>query len=508
MRNRTRKWHKWLGLIFSVIFLPTAVSGILLNHRHLIAPLNVSRAWMPRAYRIHNYNNGVIRGECVLPDSSGQILYGSGGCYLHHFQNREVISFNQGLPKGLDFRRISRVVRRANVWYAVGTFQLYARPMQAGGEWYAVSLPKGADFRMADIAVRGDSLLLLTQSELYLQSRPDAPWQRIELQTPTDKVGQPKKVTLFSMFWQLHSGEAFGLPGRLIVDLIGVCIIMLCLTGIAYFILPHYIRRLKRRGIAAKGHIKRVSAHLHWHLGHHNRIGSVTIGLTLFIALSGMFLRPPLMIPLVMTRVSPIPFTAQSHPDYWHRSLRLLTEDVHRGEWIIGSTNGFFSLPWGLNAAPQRITSMPPISPMGANVLRPVDENVWLVGSFSGLFLWDRTSGKSVDYFTGKQPRTGGRPISNHLITGSTLNEHGEIQVTDYTLGVVKGQLPPMPEELKECDISLWGFALELHVGRCYDPLLGPLSALYVFFSGILLFVTLLTGYLIYRRLHRHKRKR
>lgn len=504
-----QKWHKWLGLIFSVIFLPTAISGILLNHRHLIAPLNISRAWMPDAYRIRNYNNGVIRGACMLPDSSGQILYGSGGCYLHSFRRQEVMSFNRGLPNGLDYRRINRVVQRGNAWYAMGTFQIYMRPMQTGGSeaWHPVSLPPGADSRMADIAVHGDSLLLLTQSELYLQPKSDVPWQKIELQTPSDKVGQPKRVSLFSMVWQLHSGEAFGLPGRLIVDFIGICIILLCFTGIVYFILPHHIRRLKRRGADAKGRMKRAATQLRRHLSWHNRIGSITIALTLFIALTGMFLRPPLMIPLVMTHVPPIPFSAQDHPDYWHRSLRLLTEDPHRQEWILGTTGGFFTLPMNLNAAPKRIVSMPPVSPMGANVLRPIDREVWLVGSFSGLFLWNRTTGKSVDYFTRQKPPERGRPISNHLITGSTLNAQGEIQVADYSRGLIMGQLPPMPKELKQCGMSLWGFALELHVGRCYEPLLGPLSVLYVFLSGLLLFITLLTGYLIYRRQHRHKRK-
>lgn len=52
--------------------------------------------------------------------------------------------------------------------------------------------------------------------------------------------------------------------------------------------------------------------------------------------------------------------------------------------------------------------------------------------------------------------------------------------------------------------MSLWNVALELHVGRCYSPFLGPLSDLFVFLSGLLITLVLLSGYIIS---HRRRKK-
>ena len=65
------------------------------------------------------------------------------------------------------------------------------------------------------------------------------------------------------------------------------------------------------------------------------------------------------------------------------------------------------------------------------------------------------------------------------------------------------GKTTSTPEVLSAIPMSLWNVALELHVGRCYSLLLGPLSDLFVFLSGLLITLVLLSGYII---LHRRKK--
>ena len=65
------------------------------------------------------------------------------------------------------------------------------------------------------------------------------------------------------------------------------------------------------------------------------------------------------------------------------------------------------------------------------------------------------------------------------------------------------GKTTSTPEVLSAIPMLLWNVALELHVGRCYSPLLGPLSDLFVFLSGLLITLVLLSGYII---LHRRKK--
>ena len=58
---------------------------------------------------------------------------------------------------------------------------------------------------------------------------------------------------------------------------------------------------------------------------------------------------------------------------------------------------------------------------MGCNVLEPLDRNKYLVGSFSGMFVWDPVTGEGSDFFTGapaEKPHGMGRPVGQNMVTG------------------------------------------------------------------------------------------
>ena len=145
---------------------------------------------------------------------------------------------------------------------------------------------------------------------------------------------------------------------------------------------------------------------------------------------------------------------------------------------------------------------------MGCNVLQP-DGPGYLVGSFSGLFVWDIRQQTVLDAFTGHVPReAGGRPVSDHLISGYATAEPGEHSLFDYNRGMLNTEIHwKMPEAMrKETPISLWSTALEIHTGRIFEHLLGPFYLLYVPLSGICLLMVLISGFLIWRKTYRrHK---
>ena len=115
-----------------------------------------------------------------------------------------------------------------------------------------------------------------------------------------------------------------------------------------------------------------------------------------------------------------------------------------------------------------------------------------------------------TDYFTDEPVQQNfGPPVANIAVTGFSddLAFADEI-VFDLGSGArTKTEehldLVPMPEMMVKQPMSLWNFALELHVGRCYYPFLGPFSALFVFLSGLLLSLLLISGFVI-----RHKTKK
>lgn len=83
-----------------------------------------------------------------------------------------------------------------------------------------------------DITHRGDSLYILTRSELISTSD----LQHFHYRQLPSPEGYDNKADLFKTLWVIHSGEIYGLPGKILVDLLGIALIFLTLTGLKIFI--------------------------------------------------------------------------------------------------------------------------------------------------------------------------------------------------------------------------------------------------------------------------------
>ena len=498
-----RNYHKWVGIVFCVFLLVFCLSGIVLNHRTLFSACDVNRSLLPPGYRIAQFNNGIVKGTERLPD--GRIVaYGCGGTWLTDSTAAQWTDFNAGFPSGVDRRNVRNLVRtKDNVLWCATNFALFRHD---GKQWVAVDLPKG-DERLMDLTLAQDSVTLvaLSRSAVYIVPRASDgipiynKVQRRELKAAKDFA---PKETLFRTVWKLHSGELFGLTGRLIVDAIAVVLIVLCLTGIVLFVLPYSIRRNRRKD--NKEACRRGSRRMVWHLTWHNRFGRWTIVLTLFLTITGTCLRPPLMIPFVLCKTAPANFTHS----VWHDRLRAIRWDSTEKAWLVHTADGFLYVDATFSKAPTmlRASKAAPVSPMGANVFCQEPDGTWLIGSFSGLYRWKPSTGELTDWFTGGTPELGfGGAVSQHLVSGMSTH-FGRPVVFDYATGANGGEAwKAQPEVLAQVPLSLWNFALELHVGRCYAPLLGPLSELFVFLWGTLSTLVLLSGYIINRRTRKKK---
>ena len=350
---------------------------------------------------------------------------------------------------------------------------------------------------------------------------------------PAPKNYEPK-TTLFKLVWHLHSGEFFGLPGKLVVDAIALVLIVLSITGILLFILPYGIRRAKKvkseerrvkNSLAAKNRMKRLGKQFAWNMKWHNKIGYVTIVLTLWIAITGMCLRPPLMVPLVLSK---LPQAVGADGNVWQDKLRAIRWDAVQGDWLVSTSDGFLRVDEDFAKVPKMLPAdeCPKLSPMGVTVWESDGKGGWIVGSFRGIYRWNPVNhslNQILDYFTGKPSvETSMIPISDNLVCGYSEDFlGGKPLVFDFANGVedAKGQAVDLcndeaktsknEESMSDliCEtapMSLWNVALELHVGRCYSPFLGPLSDLFVFLSGLLITLVLLSGYIIS---HRRRKK-
>ena len=525
-----KKYHRWFGLVLSVFMLVFCVSGIILNHRQLFAGCEVSRSLMPSAYHIKDFNNGIIKGSIKInhriskTPSDSILAYGYGGVWLTDAEMKTWKDFNKGLPKNVDGRNIRNMVQTKNgeIWCAA-MMDVYRFD---GKEWKMFPLADKEE-RIADITLTKDStsIIAMTRSAVYEISgkKTDAANEKrdaiSEKTNVTRKIiGQPEgfvpEVTLFKTVWNLHSGAFFGLAGRLVVDAIAIVLIILSITGIILFILPYRIRRQKR--LQARESMLKLGKQMVFNAKWHNKLGYTTIILTLWLAITGMCLRPPLMIPLAMNKTT----EKVKNGNVWHDKLRAIRWDAAEGNWLISTSEGFLRVDEHFCQKPVLLNKKqsPKISPMGVNVFESDGKGGWLIGSFSGMFRWNPEKNLIVDYFTGKANQGKSMiPISNHLVSGYSKDFfNGKEVVFDYSKGANLGETENLrnaepksfpastPELLSATPMSLWNVALELHVGRCYSPFLGPLSDLFVFISGLLITLVLLSGYII---LHRRKKK-
>lgn len=491
------KWmHKWLGLPLCVFMLLFCVSGILLNHRDLIKNCSVSRTLLPSDYSIEDYNNGCIKGTVKL-GSDSVITYGYNGIWLTDENFSDFSDFNNGLPLGGENRTIKNVLRQAKgaLWCA----SQYGVYKHGEGKW-TLALAAPHHERFTDIAFNADStqIVVASRNGLFILNPDSRNVKQVSLPMP---VNYENKVTLFKTVWNLHSGELFGLIGRIVVDIVAIVLIFLSLTGIVLFAMPSIMHRslVKNR--------KRRAKFFRWNFQWHNQIGYITLIVTIFITATGMCLRPPFMIPLVMTRTAPVPFSTMDSDNAWRDKLRALRWDDSVEKWILSTSEGFYETANFEIDAPRKMdkSKVPPVSAMGINVWERCDSATWLIGSFSGMYKWNPGAGTIIDKFTGRSPERGmNRPLGNHMICGySSPDVTAREIVFDYAKGA--DGLQVTPDILKSQPISLWNFALELHVGRCYTPFLGPLSSLFVFLAGAISLLVLISGWVLHQRMNKRK---
>ena len=540
-----KKYHRWFGLVLSVFMLVFCVSGIILNHREVFSGCEVSRKWLPASYHIKNFNNGVVKGTVVKKSAAHSLssencdsvlAYGCAGVFLTDSRLSTWQDFNAGLPESIDERNVRHVVKAkdGSLWCAA--LRDVYRYDENSHRWKKVELP-GNEERIMDVALAKDSMTVvaLTRSrvftivpfvqygEIVKIGKSSSETYRVESKIiPAPKKYEPK-TTLFKLVWHLHSGEFFGLPGKLVVDAIALVLIVLSITGILLFILPYGIRIAKK--LAAKARMKRLGKQFAWNMKWHNKIGYVTIVLTLWIAITGMCLRPPLMVPLVLSK---LPQAVGEDGNVWQDKLRAIRWDAVQGDWLVSTSEGFLRVDEDFSQAPKMLPDdeCPKLSPMGVTVWESDGKGGWIVGSFRGIYRWNPVNhslNQILDYFTGKpSEETSMIPISDNLVCGYSEDFlGGKPLVFDFAKGVedAKGQAVALcndepktsrnEESMSDliCEtapMSLWNVALELHVGRCYSPFLGPLSDLFVFLSGLLITLVLLSGYIIS---HRRRKK-
>ena len=479
---KKKKWsrhHQVFGLVFCFFIVMFCVSGLVLNHATLFSSVEVSRRYLPDGYRYKNWNGGLLRG--TIKWHNRVLLYGNNGMWLTDSAAKTFKDFNAGLPAGADHRNMRGMVKTTcSKLFAASTYGVYV--YGSNGAWHALPIPLAESERLSDISFHGDTLVATGRSRVYLSRAPYTRFSSIELAASPDDDG---RVSLFRTIWWFHSGELFGLAGKLVVDAMALVLLFLSFTGLIYWLLP---RLSKRRDGAA----------MMWFYKWHNIMGRATIVLTIFLCVTGWLLRPPALLLIVQGRVPAVPLSVMDSKNAWYDKLRSLRYDKTAGDWLLYTSEGFYSLKT-LAAPPRKLTVAPPVSVMGLTVQKQYADGRWLLGSFSGLYLWNRSSHKVIDYITGMAPQVlVGPPISEYAISGFSHDFTKGACVVDYRTGTAS---PRMPQWMECLPMSLRNVCLEIHTGRIY-AFLGSGDVLYIFVVGLAVIWCLFTGWKIRQKRH------
>lgn len=501
-----KKLHRWPGLVLSFILLYFAVTGIVMNHRDWFSGVDVDRKYLPEEYAYQNWNNSAVKGNLNL-NADSVLLYGNIGIWLTDSAFTRYQPFDVGLPNGSDNRKIFDIHRTPDgALYAATLFGLYGYHYPSK-QWKKFNLPVDIE-RFTAVESIGDTVYAINRSHLFKGKSAGTETSFVQIELPVP-AGYVNKVSLFATLWQIHSGEILGLPGQLFVDLLGLVTIFLSVTGIIYFFIPGWMKRRNQKNLP----VAQLARTGRWNLKWHNKVGALTFLFLILLYFTGMFLRPPLLIAIATTEVAPLKYSHLDQPNPWYDKLRDILYDPTSDRLLLSTAEGIYWLkPNGLQ--PVRFENQPPVSVMGINVFQHYSDGTFLVGSFSGLFLWHPDSPEVVNFVTGRvhQEVSGGRPIGDFKVTGAITDCRGEIYMVDYNAGAIAlhhpFSFPPMSQNvLNASKISLWNVCLEIHTGRYFSAWLGNFYILIVPLSGLAAVVLVISGYMLWRRKYRGKKE-
>lgn len=505
-KTLSKRIHRILGLWGLIWIFLLTISGILLNHPDYLADLDLPRSWLPGDYVYRDWNRASFRGAVELPDGK-KALYGEAGIWLAQGYGAIPKDWSEGLAQtawGRDTRALFRE-GDSPLLYAATRVGLYVRDISGFDGWREI--PLGNDKNpVVDVFSAEDSVYSLTRSNLF-RAEVAAPtdFRRVELGRIFEPYDNP---SLFRLVFDVHSGDLWGLPGRIIVDILGAASLLLGVTGTFFWY------KKKRRGLVRTktGVFARRGLKLHIRLG---AWLFLPIGI---IALTGIFQRPPFLI-----AIAPLSYYKWLHPapapeNPWEDKFRKALYDEKIRRIVISTSIGVHEADIAYvqsgRADLVRVYRNPPISVMGATVFKKEarGDKGWkyLVGSMSGLYRWDRATGKSRDAFTGEPPSApSGPPVGERTVMG-IYEAEGQLIWADYSKGLSDADSKPvawpMPPEIRNGGrISLWHALFEIHNGRIFEFALGWWYWIVVPLSGLAFLAVLGTG--AYDRLVRGRRK-
>jgi hypothetical protein len=488
--------HKYLGLLLILFLMWMSVTGVLLNHPDMISGCSVPGQFVPKQYHPQNWNRGGIRCG-VFPEERSRVGYVGGKLGVFKCSDGIVpsVPMQNGFPTLASERETNHLLLHNGQLLAATDGGLYACDL-VSNTWHEIELGGHSEPVLKTVRTK-ERILAFTPSQVYSAQRntPTLQFKAVALEQRRRK----QRVSLITLFFELHDGSIWGLPGRLLFDTVGVVVFLLCISAFYIWYTP---KRLKRRRAQGKTNSAPWAPKVfRFFFNTHLKLGIWVAVVLLIIGGTGLFMRPPLII-LLTGDVSATWYPGSLGDNPWHETIRNALYDPVRNTVVLDTTEGVWEGPTDLDGPFARIQLSVPIFAMGATVFECDHNGDYLVGSFNGLFRHNRAEGKNTDMMT-RQPATQRSPFRPHefMVWGYFQTPNGNEVMTSHRQGLTKLNGRPaqgqyqMPEQVRrDYRMPLWNYLFEIHNGRFFRDWIGPWYILVIPLGALLFVVLVLSG--------------
>jgi len=486
------KWvHKYIGLLLILFLMWMSVSGILMNHPEWISRLTVPATLIPDPYDVHDWNQGTLR-DAVFHENGRDVYFaGIRGIWKSSDGGQSFEAFDRGLSPSLFYQKTNDLYYDKNTSTILsGTDGGLFFSSDNDSEWTPVQLSNNKIDKVKKILKTRDHFLIITDSEAFISSDAMGPYKPHDL--PRPETG----VELIKLFFDLHDGKVWGLPGKLFFDLVGLILFFLSVSA---FFLWFFPKVRKKQKLLWK---EKLRVMYRFCFKYHLKWGIWFAAPLLIIGGTGLFMRPPLLIILADQVVSRSLYPGPLSPNPWHKKIKNAVY-LESTDQVIIEADGLW-LGSTRNEAPfSKLNWDSPIFVMGTNVLEETAPGQFLMGSFSGLLDFEPETGVITDHLTNQPaPDRSKVRITGFRVTGYFQTPSGQEYISSHHAGLMEigatetsAQAFPTPKALKENGkMPLWDFLFELHNGRIFSKWIGNWSKLLVPLGAFLFVLLSLTG--------------
>lgn len=487
--------HKYLGLILGLYLVAMGGSGLLLNHPEWIRSINAPQILVPADYSYSNWNRMLIRGGTITADGTWYLV-GKAGVVKSNDQGDSFSILDDGFAASAYDRDTADLLilnegSSDPILLAATRSGLFRK--NGNNPWSKIPLPGApASPRLVALIETSNRIIVFSETAAWEADATTLNFTQTDLAVA--EADAATRVPLFRVLHDIHNGTILGTPGRILLDISGLILVILGVSGLVIWFVPW--RNRKRPNLRQPpGRVFR------WCWKYHLKLGIWIVLILMIMAGSGMFLRPPLLLATITHSLdsnNPL-LRFSSRAGGFGGKIQSATYSGSSNTLILSTQSGLWRGPADFDGEFRRLHLPVPIHGMGVTVLEGMPTGQLLIGSFSGLFVVEEHQGRI--WRLRRPGLVESNPYqSNDLVSAVVMADNQPFARFDYHDGMLpmtaqQPLLPTMPTEIAAAaPMSLWHYLFEFHNGRIFEPWLGPWYLLIIPLSGIILLLLCLSG--------------